>query len=154
MIKIIVLVLLVLSLQAFQIRQRHRKIISREKLNYPIRVGYIDRSSAWYGDAIAAGLGVPGYAAPHDYNYILLAFWSCAGAPKDMAMIWASAWTYFAQGNSFGNSTDEIQKALKKIFTTVCFKMLETESLVLIFSINKIALKEFFTSLCSFFKDF
>ena len=79
-------------------------------------MGYIDRSTSWYGDAIAGGLGVPGYAKPHDYNVIALAFWSCAGAPKDMAMIWAGAATYFGEGNSFGKTTDHIQKSIKKIY--------------------------------------
>jgi hypothetical protein len=86
------------------------------KLEYPIRVAYIDRSTSWYGNSIAGALGVPGYAQPHHYNYILLAFWSCAGAPKDMAMIWANAWTYFGQGNAFGNSTAEIQKTLRQLY--------------------------------------
>eukprot|EP00178_Gracilaria_changii_P008214 TRINITY_DN2525_c0_g2_i1.p1 TRINITY_DN2525_c0_g2~~TRINITY_DN2525_c0_g2_i1.p1 ORF type:complete len:108 (-),score=3.55 TRINITY_DN2525_c0_g2_i1:696-1019(-) len=107
MFKLLLLVVLMLvGLQAFSLRDYLQKNVSNRITNYPIRLAYIDRTSSWYGDKIAAGLGVPGYAQDHDYNYILLAFWSCAGSPKDMAMIWASAWTYFAQGNSFGNSTD------------------------------------------------
>lgn len=41
-----------------------------------------------------------------------------------MAMIWASAWTYFAQGNSFGNNTQEIQIALRKIYNAHGIKVL------------------------------
>ena len=47
--------------------------------NYPIRLGYINKISHWWGDNIAKDLGVPGYAPDHDYNYILLAFWKCHG---------------------------------------------------------------------------
>ena len=92
--------------------------------SFPLRVGYVDRTASWYGDSIAAGLGVPGYAKPHNYNFILLAFWSCSGAPKDMAMIWASAMTYFAEGNSFGKNTDEIQKSIRKIYNDHGIKVL------------------------------
>jgi len=123
MLKITAFAVLLLTLQAFSIGQFAGRE-SSAKITYPIRLAYIDRSTAWYGDKIAAGLGVPGYAQPHDYNFILLAFWSCAGAPKDMAMIWASAMTYFAQGNSFGNNTQEIQKALKKIYNAHGIKVL------------------------------
>ena len=95
MIKTVILTLLIVSLHSFHFRTQEKEVWPNKVSSYPIRVGYIDRSTSWYGDAIAAGLGVPGYAKPHDYNFILLAFWSCSGAPKDMAMIWAGAYTYF-----------------------------------------------------------
>ena len=106
MIKVVLLTFLIVSINSFHIRNKEKEVWPNKVTSYPIRVGYIDRSTSWYGDSIAAALGVPGYAKPHDYNHILLAFWSCAGAPKDMAMIWAGAITYFGQGNSFGTTTD------------------------------------------------
>ena len=41
-----------------------------------------------------------------------------------MAMIWASAWTYFAQGNSFGNNTQDIQKKLRSLYNAAGIKIL------------------------------
>lgn len=105
MIKALSLVLLVLCAQSFLFTSG-KEAWPNKVSSFPLRVGYVDRTASWYGDSIAAGLGVPGYAKPHNYNFILLAFWSCGGAPKDMAMIWSSAMTYFAEGNSFGKNTD------------------------------------------------
>lgn len=121
--KLVFLLALLLVAQGFHIRPKHKKV-SIPANNYPIRVAYVDRSTSWYGDSIAKALGVPGYAPPHDYNYIYLAFWSCAGSPKDMAMIWANAYTYFAQGNSFGNDTQTIQKSLKKLYNDAGIKIM------------------------------
>jgi chitinase len=67
---------------------------------------------------------VPGEAPPHDYNYVLLAFWSCNNNPADMAGIWADAYQYFGQGNKFGNNTADIQKALKKKYNDAGVKIL------------------------------
>lgn len=122
--KLAILLVLILVAQGFQIKQKHKKVATIPPNNYPIRVAYIDRISSWYGDSIATALGVPGYAPPHDYNYIYLAFWSCAGSPKDIAMVWANAYTYFSQGNSFGNDTQTIQKNLRKRYNDAGIKVL------------------------------
>lgn len=46
-------------------------------INYPAKVGYVDTINSWASTAtIAEGMGIPGYAPDHGYNYILLAFWS------------------------------------------------------------------------------
>ena len=127
MYKIAALLLLLLTVQSFHIWQKPKPKAPQVKLeanNYPIRVAYIDRIASWYGDKIATALAVPGYSEPHNYNYIYLAFWSCAGSPKDIAMVWANAYTYFAQGNSFGNDTQTIQKAIKKIYNDNGIKIL------------------------------
>lgn len=39
-------------------------------------------------------------------------------------MIWANAMTYFSQGNAFGNTTQEIQIALKDIYNKNGIKIL------------------------------
>jgi len=67
---------------------------------------------------------VPGYAPAHEYNYIVLAFWSCNNNPADMALIWASAYEFFAQGNSFGSNTQEIQKALRAKYNEAGIKIM------------------------------
>ena len=41
-----------------------------------------------------------------------------------MAMIWSSAYTYFAQGNSFGNSTAQIQQSIRKIYNNNGIKIM------------------------------
>jgi len=65
-------------------------------IDYPIRSGYIDKVLSWWPPAsIAAGLGVPGYAAPHLYNYLILAFWSCSSGNLDMVNVWGNPVYYF-----------------------------------------------------------
>lgn len=58
------------------------------KVNYPVRFAYIDwiltENSV---NEKLAGIGVPGYAKPHIYNYIAFAFWSYRGA-LDFAKKW------------------------------------------------------------------
>lgn len=125
MYRYIVLFVLFLAIQGFHIQHLHKNKVSTLSPNsYPIRAVYIDRNAKWYGDKIAPGLGVPGYAASHDYNYILLAFWSCNSDPKDMALIWANASQYFGPANSFGNDTQSIQKALKKLYNDAGIKIM------------------------------
>ena len=126
MLRILLITILVVSLQAFSISTVRRNFISgRPANNYPMRVGYVDRNHYWSGDHIANGLGVPGYAeTPHDYNYILLAFWSCNKAPKDMALLWSEAYKYFGPRNTFGNDTDSVQKALKKKYNDAGIKIM------------------------------
>jgi len=34
-----------------------------------------------------------------------MAFWGCAGNPKDVAQVWANAATYFGDQSSFGKTT-------------------------------------------------
>ena len=112
--KVLLVMLLLILGQGWKIKQK--AVAGNGKFSYPIRAAYIDRTSSWYGDSIAKGLGVPGFAAKHDYNMIILAFWSCAGSPKDMAMIWANARTYFDYPNSFGNTTKDIQTKIRQIY--------------------------------------
>ena len=56
-------------------------------------------------EKIAAGMGVPGYAAPTIYNYIVLAFWSSSG-PVDIVGIWADPVKYFGADSIFGKTKD------------------------------------------------
>lgn len=63
--KLILVLLLTVLLNGFKIKELTRRAKTDGKNSYPIRAAYIDRSSSWYGDKIAAGLGVPGYAQPH-----------------------------------------------------------------------------------------
>ena len=63
-------------------------------LKTPIRFTYINTINSWTSQStILAGLGVPGYAKDHGYNYIALAFWSHVG-PLDMAKTWADPVKY------------------------------------------------------------
>jgi hypothetical protein len=73
------------------------------KVNYPVRLVYIDSIAQWYGDAIATGLGVPGFAAPHIYNHMVFAFWLTSG-PCDVAMIWSNPLLYFGGQSQFGST--------------------------------------------------
>ena len=51
-----------------------------------IRVTYVDSLSAWWGaEAVAAGIAMPGFAKPHLYTVINLAFLLHYGA-ADAAM--------------------------------------------------------------------
>ena len=71
------ILLLLLSTQAFLLKKTRESLTAIPQNNYPIRAGYIDQMTSWYGMDVAKGLGLPGYAAPHDYNYLIYAFWSC-----------------------------------------------------------------------------
>ena len=79
---------------------------------FPIYFGYANGVSAWYGDALVAGLGVPGYAVENPYNYFVLSFWLTSG-PADLALIWSEASTYLSH---LGGTTQEIQLKLKKAY--------------------------------------
>lgn len=87
-------------------------------------MAYVNRIKNWYGDAIATSWGVPGYSPPHIYNHIAMAFWTCSGNLKDMAMVWADAYNYFGWGNSFGSTTDEVQKSLRKRYNDAGIKIM------------------------------
>ena len=71
-------------------------------LNYPLKVAYIDKITTWWGEGVLKDLAVPGYAT-EDYNYIMLAFWSCAGEPMDIALLWKNVGDYGITG--FGGNT-------------------------------------------------
>ena len=92
--------------------------------NYPIRLGYINKISHWWGDNIAKDLGVPGFAPTHDYNYMLIAFWKCHGDPLDIALMWQNAYSYFGAANSFGSTTVELQAEIRKKFNDAGVKLL------------------------------
>lgn len=127
----IFLLFLVIASQAFHFFSKEKTL--KANINspngppansYPIRAAYIDRSEYWYGDKIAVALGVPGVAPPHEYNYILLAFWMCSSGPTDMAGLWTNAYQNFGPENSFGKSNDEIQKNLKKRYNDAGVKIM------------------------------
>ena len=86
------------------------------KLDYPLRVGYVNKVTSWWGDGILKGLGVPGYAdsLASDYNIIMLAFWFCGGAPMDVALLWQNIGDYGVGG--LGANSKEIQAAIRKKF--------------------------------------
>ena len=87
-------------------------------------MGYIDKISQWWPpEAIAKGIGVPGYADQTIYNYIALAFWSTNG-PLDIVNIWANPLFYFGAENPFGSTNDQIQKTLKKKYNDGGVKIL------------------------------
>jgi hypothetical protein len=77
---------------------------------YPIYFTYIDTVPAWWGDALLAGLGVPGSATSSYYNYFAFAFWTYSAGPVDIALVWAKASTYMSW---LGSSTSAIQVILK-----------------------------------------
>ena len=125
MLRIILFLILSILSQGFHFGQKEKIIETGPPANnYPIRAVYIDRSQYWYGDKIAISLAVPGYAPAHEYNYVLLAFWSCNSEPKDMALIWTDAYKFFGQGNSFGNDTLTIQKTLRAKYNQAGVKIM------------------------------
>ena len=71
-------------------------------INYPVRLTYINSINSWREPSnVAEGMGIPGYAPDHNYNYIALAFWS-KGNPLDMVKVWNDPKTYL--GTLFGNT--------------------------------------------------
>ena len=93
-------------------------------MSYPVRFVYIDYINSWWpATAIAAAMGVPGYAKKHTYNYIALAFWGDGGA-MDIANIWSKP-TYFLGSESvFGGTDDEIRTNLKKAYNSAGIRVL------------------------------
>jgi len=77
---------------------------SVQTTSYPVRAVYIDRMIYWYGMNVAANLGVPGYAQPHDYNYIIFAFWSCNNNALDVAIVWQNISMYLGEKNPWGTT--------------------------------------------------
>jgi hypothetical protein len=50
-------------------------------VNYPVRLTYIDEVINWWPpQSIASGMAVPGFAQNNPYNFVVLAFWTTAGA--------------------------------------------------------------------------
>ena len=92
--------------------------------NYPVRLGYINKVTHWWGDNIAVDLGTPGMAPAHDYNYMLLTFWKCQGDPLDIALLWQNAHSYFGDTTKLGSTNHEIQVALRKKFNDAGVKLL------------------------------
>eukprot|EP00727_Mastigamoeba_balamuthi_P013607 m51a1_g887 hypothetical protein (497) ;mRNA; f:2830-4592 len=82
----------------------------------PHIVSYVDALPSWWpASAIAAGLGVPGYAPNDGYNVINLAFWT-TGATADAAQVWANALQYVSTDNPWGQTNDAVQKAWADAF--------------------------------------
>ena len=83
-------------------------------VSYPVRFTYINTINSWSSQsAILEGLGVPGYAKSHIYNYIALAFWSYSG-PLDMVKAWNDPVKYIGSSPDLGSTKDQIQKSIKK----------------------------------------
>jgi len=86
---------------------------------------YIDALSSWYpAKAIAAALAVPGYAKPHLYNYVVLAFWLYPSGPADAAAVWANPINYFGSDSEFGKDGDAIRKKIKSIYHSNGIKLM------------------------------
>ena len=93
--------------------------------NLPIRLAYISSISNWSSAAgLAASLGVPGYAPPHVYNYIVLTFWLYSSGPADAALLWANPSTYFGTTSSFGSTDSQIRASLKSIYSSNGIKLM------------------------------
>jgi len=90
----------------------------------PKAVIYIDAINSWWPPtAIAADLGIPGYAHSSSYNYINLAFWLTSGS-ADAALLWANAYTYVSSDNPWGGSTSAVQAAWRKLYNNAGIKVL------------------------------
>jgi len=77
----------------------------------PRAVVYLDAINQWWPPtAIAAGMGVPGYAHNTSFNIINLSFWLNSGS-ADAALLWANAYTYVSSDNPWGNSNQAVQAA-------------------------------------------
>jgi len=94
------------------------------KVSYPVRFAYVNSITAWWpATAIAAALGVPGYAKAHTYNYIALAFWSDIG-PLDVAHVWQNPTYFMGTDSIFGKTDSAIRAALKKAYNNGGVKIL------------------------------
>jgi len=84
--------------------------------NAAVSVSYIDALNSWWPPAaIAAGIGVPGYAHNSSYNVINLSFWLTAGC-ADVALVWADAFKYVSSDNPWGGSTQAVQAAWLQLY--------------------------------------
>ena len=50
-------------------------------------------------------MGVPGYATPTIYNYIVFAFWGSSG-PMDVVSVWGDPVKFFGADSVFGKTKD------------------------------------------------
>ena len=99
--------------------------VQAPKFQYPVRFTYVDRINQWWPpEAIVANIGVPGYAKPSIYNFVALAFWSYSTGALDIVNIWAYPMRYFGGASRFGNSDDEVQKNLRKLYNDGGVKIL------------------------------
>ena len=121
---LLLLVLLLALTCSFQIKQRQASTPSVQTPSYPVRATYINRMLYWYGMNVAKNLGLPGYADPHEYNYILFAFWSCNNGPLDVAVVWQNISTYVGENNPWGTTNQQIQLGMKKIYNDAGIKIL------------------------------
>lgn len=91
--------------------------------SYPIRFTYIDKLSSGGSIAqIAAGMSVPNYSN-NLYNYVCLAFWTCAAGPVDMGIVWDNPMNYIGAGE-FGSTNDEIRTNMKGNYSSGGVKLL------------------------------
>ena len=121
---ILLLVLLLTLTYSFQIKQKSLNTSSVQPPSYPVRAVYIDRLLYWYGMNVAKNLGLPGYADPHDYNYILFAFWSCKRGPLDVSLVWQNISKYLGDKNPWGSDNHQVQLAMKKIYNDAGIKIM------------------------------
>jgi chitinase len=77
----------------------------------PRAVIYLDAINSWWPPtAIAAAMGVPGYAHNTSFNIINLSFWLNSGS-ADAALLWANVYTYVSSDNPWGSSNQAVQQA-------------------------------------------
>jgi hypothetical protein len=74
-----------------------------------IRVTYVDGISSWWGaEAVAAAIGMPGYATDHMYTVINLAFLLSYG-PADALSVWHHPFGFMeATRNPWGTTESEV----------------------------------------------
>jgi len=88
-------------------------------------VSYIDKMTSWWPpSAIAAGIGVPGYAWQSNYNVLNLAFWTSNTGPVDVALLWSNAYYYVSSENPWGSNTAAVQKAWINLYHRQGIKVL------------------------------
>ena len=121
---LLLLGLLLVTLQAFFIPKTRQTLSGIPQNSYPIRGAYIDKLTVWYGMDVAKGFALPGYAPPHEYNYIIFAFWSCNSGPLDIALAWSKISGYLGEKNPFGSTDRDVQLGMKKVYNQAGVKIL------------------------------
>ena len=95
-----------------------------QAINYPIRFVYINFLNGWWpATTIAAGMAVPGYAKPHTYNYVALAFWTYNGG-VDIAKVWSNPSMFMGTDSVFGSNDNAIRASLKSAYNNNGIKVL------------------------------
>jgi len=80
--------------------------------NSPRYVTYINALMSWWPPtAIAAGMGVPGYAPVSAYNVINIAFWTSNAGPVDAGLVWAHPINYVSTDNPWGQTDEAVRAA-------------------------------------------